>query len=358
MRGRYLLLLAATGCADFAGIGDPAPLAPDAPPPRCQFDNIDLCLYASPQNELALNDDLMLNTDRDCDLVYNNPIGRSACVLYAKTITINANITPRGSRALILAATDSIEINATVDLSAALTSALNTITPAAANDRDCVPATVDAAGAGGSFNGKGGDGGADEAGMVALAAPAIALPDFLRGGCGGSVTGPGGNDQGKNVSPSGGAVALVAGNTIAITSAGKILANGAGGLGGLDGYTGGGGGGSGGMIKLVATTIANAGVITANGGGGGEGADGTTAGTPGANATGTAMTAAGGSGHAGGGDGGAGGAGTTANGTSGMNVAGMDTDADGGGGGGAGFIAISGELTGGGTVSPTPTPLQ
>lgn len=186
MRGVIAFALATGGCADFAGIGDPKPLAPDAPPVPCAFDNIDLCLYASPRNDLVLDADLVLNTDRDCDLVYNNPIGRSACVLYARTITVDAKVTPRGTRPLILAATDSIELRGTLDLSGYVPAGLSSVVPAAGNDRDCAVNMIDAAGPGGSFNGRGGNGGTSAAGVVATSAPAIPLPDHLRGGCGGA----------------------------------------------------------------------------------------------------------------------------------------------------------------------------
>lgn len=359
MAGRYLIVLLASGCADFAGIGDPAPLAPDAPAVPCNLGGIDLCLYASPQNALVIGDNIILYTDRDCDLVYNNPIGRSSCVLYARTITINAQLIARGTRPLVLAATERVEINGVIDVSATRLGAL----PAAANDITCVYSDVEAAGPGGSFAGKGGDGGPLSATVIATATPAIALPVYLRGGCAGGAGNKDGGVAGqfRAGAPSGGVMALVSGGSISIGGAGKVLANGAGGTGG-DSNSPASGGGSGGMIRLGAPMISIAGTVTANGGGGGEGADGTSFAIGGAGADGSANTtpAPGGNTLVTGGDGGAGAAGAVANGGSGVAGANMGSIYDdGAGGGGAGFIVVyGGEPTITGTVSPAPTRAQ
>jgi hypothetical protein len=90
----------------------------------------------------------------------------------------------------------------------------------------------------------------------------------LRGGCSGgdglSVTGGSGGQRGEG----GGAVQLIANGSITIE--GSVSASGGGGASGDEG-SGGGGGGSGGAVLLEAPRVAIAGALTANGGGGGLG---------------------------------------------------------------------------------------
>jgi hypothetical protein len=350
--GRQWILVLAAGCADFAGIGNPT-LAPDATEVPCIVGGVDLCLFARPQTTLDVDIDMAIDTAADCNLVIYEPPAPSVCVIYANEIRISATVTAFGSRALVLAATRSIEVSGTVDVSAYR---IKNNRPAAADAIECATTTAGSygGGAGGSFAGKGGNGGSGVTGtgnenMPALAAGATALPSRVRGGC----PGTGGRAH------SGGGVWLAAGDTIRVTSTGRVLANGAGGDSGFDLGGGSQGGGSGGMIRLAAPHVVIAGLIAANGGGGAEGIDGSTNSGAGDGADGTigATRASGGSGNSmKAGDGGAGGAGSSLDGQNGTNATGTEAATGGGGGGGAGFIhLVSEDIQNTGTTSPPPT---
>jgi hypothetical protein len=188
-----------------------------------------------------------------------------------------------------------------------------------------------ASGGGGSFCGLGGTGGAPS-GNPAMAGATYGnatITPLVGGSAGGA---------GASQSAGGGAIQIVAGQSITITPYGGINAGGGGGEN-VDDYAG---GGSGGAILLEAPTVTIAGNLAANGGGGMSGF------ASGADATGNATAAAGGSPY-----GGAGSAGTTTSGANG--TAGTGANAVGGGGGGAGRIRIntaSGSATITGIVSP------
>jgi hypothetical protein len=352
--GRQWILVLATGCADLAGIGDPAPLSADAPEVPCAFGGIDLCLFARPQTSLDIDTDLAIDTSRDCNLVVYEPPSPSVCVIYANEIRVSGKVTASGSRALVLAASRAIEVTGSVDVSAYKD--LGNTTPAS-DGPECVFPTGGSYGgaAGGSFAGKGGNGGSGIGGnqssnMPTTAAPAVTLPSYVRGGCSDSAFG----------GRAGGGVWLAAADTIRISSTGRVLANGAGGDGSqVLSFGRSPGGGSGGMIRIAAPHIINLGVIAANGGGGSEGAD-FTAGTEGVDgadgAIGIARANGGAGGTANGGDGGAGGAGGSVDGLDGNSASGGGNATGGGGGGGAGFIQLTSPmLENTGTVSPTPT---
>jgi hypothetical protein len=348
--GRYWIVLLA-GCADLAGIGDPAPVAADAPEVPCVVGGLDLCLFSRPQAPLTVDVDLSVDTSRDCNLVVYTPPAPSVCVIYASEIHISATLTAFGSRALVLAATGPIEITGDVDVSSyrALGNA-----GAAADDPSCEYKAAGSYGgsAGGSFAGKGGNGGNGVGGtgtsnLGGVATSAITVPATVRGGCRGGTGGP----------HSGGAVWFASATEIRVPSGGRVLANGAGGRGGLGGFgEGTGGGGSGGMIRIAAPHLVIAGLLTANGGGGAEGIDGAGNGMsqPGTDGTAGTTRAPGGAGTSSdGGDGGAGGAGTSPDGLIGGNGTGSSATG-GGGGGGAGFVQLLGEsIENTATISPS-----
>lgn len=157
-------------------------------------------------------------------------------------------------------------------------------------------------GGGGGFASVGGAGGSVAAGAAGGAAGAVNLGTQLRGGCPGGL----GGGSTARASPGGGALQLVARQTI--TVAGVISAPGRGGEGGGFG-NGGNGGGSGGDLLLEAQqVVASSGGLTCNGGGGGE------AGTPNAGQAGqlTTTPARGGTDGIAGGSGGDGAADVTA----------------------------------------------
>lgn len=348
MAGRYWIVLLASGCADFAGIGDPGPLQPDAREVPCLVGGIDLCLFARPQSALSIDVDLKIDTTRDCNLVVYAPPAPSVCVIYASDIQINATISAIGSRSLVLAASNSIVVTGSVDVSAYL--ALGN-TPAGSNDPSCTYTSSMGYGApaGGSFAGKGGNGGNGVGGSGSqqggIAGPAVYRPENVRGGC------PGGGRAG-------GGVWLAAGTEVRVSASGRVLANGAGARGGND--FGSSGGGSGGMIRIAAPRISLAGIITANGGGGGEGTDSNGTNNVAANGAdgtiGTTRAMGGGGTSSTAGDGGAGGAGSSLDGVNGTNATGTIEATGGGGGGGAGFVhLVSDSIENTATVSPPPS---
>jgi len=188
-----------------------------------------------------------------------------------------------------------------------------------------------ASGGGASYCGIGGTGGAPS-GNVAMAGMPYGnatITPLIGGSAGGA---------GDSLSAGGGAIQIVAGQSITVYPYGGINAGGGGGVN-IDDYAG---GASGGAILLEAPTVTIDGNLGANGGGG------MSAFSSGADATANATAAPGGSPY-----GGAGSAGTTINGTAG--TASTGANQVGGGGGGAGRIRIntaSGSATITGIVSP------
>jgi hypothetical protein len=272
-----------------------------------------------------------------------------ACVIFARSITVD-NTWARGSRPLVLVASESIIINGTLDVSAHHGWAAPGNLFASCGDLSVNPGSR-AGGAGGSLMSAGGTGGAhnNPVGAGGIPSPALSVPpSILRAGCLGQWGG--GNNTPASPGGGGGAVYLLAGTSITLQPNSAIDASGGFAIGGVEASCGGSGGGSGGMILLDAPTIISTGAfVVANGGAGSEGSTSSQTGASGGMLDPrTPFTSAlGGSGTQGG-DGGRGfaygfaaGNGSSAN----------NNNGGGGGGGGAGYIRSTQPLTGA-SVSP------
>lgn len=243
-----------------------------------------------------------------------------------------------GSRAIVLAANETITIDGNID-ARGCTLSLQTPGPGgfrgAAVDVDATGdgggfrSTDEGGGGGGGHGGRGGAGGFDQSvGLGGMPfGPTAGIPTLLRGG-GGGGGGSGGN--GGAGAGGGGALQLVSNIEIRVASTGGINAGGCGGgQGAGGGGDGGGGGGGGGAVLLEAPIIQIDGAIAVNGGGGGGG-DGGGNGAPGSSSRDPA---------AGGSRAGQGAAGSTSiDGAAGTGTAAAPEDKTGGGGGGIGRI--------------------
>jgi hypothetical protein len=263
------------------------------------------------------------------------------CVIPAMAITIpqGSAVTVIGNRPLVLLSTSTITIDGLLDASSTPTR-----TGPAADNGPCLTGT----GAGSAFQGGGGGGGSygtaaanggnspSSFGGGAAAAPNLAgFTAGCRGGKGGNGLGDGGNGG-----HSGGAVLLLAAQTVTLGQDGTINASGAGGNSGRAGGGGGGGGGSGGTIVVDAPTVDLAGKCFANGGAGGGGANNGQA-RDGGQSTAPDRAAVGGDGARTGGDGGDG-ATSKAGPMSGSpgSPGTFPTGGSGGGGGGGGGLGL------------------
>ena len=322
-----------------------------------------ICLAAAPTAPLVLSTATPFDTDLDA-CVGTTSGGTGYCVLAATTISFEGERAWRatGSRPVVLIASDSITVSAGLDVGShrIVPPATGPDAGAGADPVSCpAPLTVPSnggGGAGGSFTGVGGPGAASaRGGSSGGAAGAAAMAAGLRGGCPGQDGEGTGTDRGMG-GHGGGAVLLIAVNTINITAA--ITAGGQGGRSGAQNTSGGGGGGAGGMIVLDARTVTSTGFLTANGGGGGEGSGENVAGTAGSDAIGVAA-ATGGTSIPNGGDGGNGSAvaaaGAGAPGSVGTTVSNI-RGGGGGGGGGAGLIKAPLGAVLGTQISPVVTP--
>jgi hypothetical protein len=275
------------------------------------------------------------------------------CVIFAPSIVIANPIQIKGTRPLVLAATDELTVLVDLDLASRSPAVVGpgasfSGCPAINGTNDNSNGAGSGGGAGGSFGGTGGDGG--DATVPGARADEPAALGFVRGGCdggrGGSGAGSGGGGLGGR---GGGALYLIAGTTLRIT--GTINTSAAAGAGGGKSSStshtsgGGGGGGSGGLIGLDAPEVILEGTarLLSNGGGGAGGGGGgsitgavTTPGLPGSEARATDgppfRTTGGNGGALGGGAGGSGGDRDAPAGP------GRDRDISGGGGGGGGGV--------------------
>ncbi len=287
--------------------------------------------------------------------------GSKVGVYVAKSMTILAgkSLTVQGSHPLVFIALDTISIlgslnvNSREEVGVAGGQTRGGLMPErskGAGPGGGGAGTDTTASGGGSCCGLGGAGGAESGPASGGAAYGAAeITPLAAGSSGGDHGGAGG-----------GGVQLVAGTSITIADGGLIHAGaGGGGFGGIRTQNAN-GGGSGGSILLESLAVTVAGTLAANGGGGGAGTSNGVGSPPpqgpgGANATANATPAAGGKKGVGPSSGGDGSAGASVNGTAGeFTVAG--NNAAGGGGGGAGRIRIntksaSATLTGA-TLSP------
>ncbi len=291
-------------------------------------------------------------------------------------IAAGARIRVIGSFPLSIIATGAITIDGSLDGAGHASSPIDGDTPAGANPAACNVAGAGvgqpcadqgaSGGGGGSFAEMGGQGGGggDARNCGAFTGPvpggtggaALTMrPSNLRGGCPGAIGGLStlvGSVAG-HLGSGGGAIALVARDSLTI--GGMVNVGGAGG-GGCTKRGGGGGGGSGGMIVLEGSTVSvtTAGRVSANGGGGGGGCDMNTGGD-GTDGTDSGMAASGGPNEGSGSDGGDGGARGDL-----PQTADVSSRGGGGGGGGVGFVRIHSALGPGlaepGSISPPPSP--
>ena len=344
---RALLLgLLATGCNNIVGIKE-------LTDPEVCLGTIRVC--GEPVAGPLPIEAGLLDTDADPRCATATQIdGPELCVVAARSITVDGPVRPFGSRQLVLLASDSIVLGAGAVLDG--TSRIGSRGPDA-NDMACpfatppVSDTTGSGGAGGSFGDVGGLGGLGIGAMAKAGMPApITTATALRGGCPGSA----GSISGGSASPggaSGGAIYLLAKNTITIERTAIVHASGAGGGGGSGGG-GGGGGGAGGMIVLDAAELAIDGDVVAQGGGGGEGGTAIDDGAFGA--VGPMAYDARAPGGAGGTTGGDGGDGASVMRAAMAGKPGTSGGGGGGGGGGAGIVIARGALAGGQRITPPP----
>ncbi|HEX2687975.1 MAG TPA: hypothetical protein VHN14_15210 [Kofleriaceae bacterium] len=329
-----------------------------------------VCLATTPAQPLTIPDALTIDTSDSTMCAATVSGAANYCVIAATSITVNATLRAKGTKPLVLIASDTITVNQLIDVASHRT--IPEFVGAGADPATCMAGTLPngarSGGAGGSFVGKGGDGGGGAAGGGGTGGRSVNGTNNiteLRGGCPGQA----GTGNGKGAGGhGGGAVYLIAGNRIDITGPG-INAAGEGGDSGKGGpiatpnASGAGGGGTGGMIGFDAPTIANNNnsLLLANGGAGGEGSGVTTDGDPGDDPSTTAAAIGGTASSQIGGDGGNGSSGpATGAGANGKNGADGSSNAGndgGGGGGGGGAGLIKGPAASlGNNVSPAPTP--
>ena len=319
-------------------------------PPDAQLcfgeDPFVVCLAAAPSAPLTLSAPTVLDTDSSTMCVATTSGGTGYCVIAGTTVTVEGEGRWRatGTKPLVLVASDSITVSATIDVSSHHTTnpLTNPEIGAGADYSVCAAPTTaptsGGGGAGGNFTGFGGPGGASaKGGSAGGVAGTVSAAATLHGGCPGQDGEGAAADRGKG-GHGGGSVMLIAVNAINITAG--ITAAGEGGRAGLQNTSGAGGGGAGGMIVLSGRTVMNSGLLLANGGAGGEGSGENTAGADGADST-TIAAATGGSVVVNGGDGGSGSAGVAAGAGAPGAVGTVVTNlrgGSGGGGGGAGLI--------------------
>ncbi|HLL21752.1 MAG TPA: hypothetical protein VK427_06460, partial [Kofleriaceae bacterium] len=249
---RWVAVLLLSGCSSIIGIqelelGDAA--TKDGNGEFCAGpDGWKVCLPAAPTETYSLSSALNLGTG---DIDGTNANGRClktiptswaaggqgpACIIVASEIVIKADIVVSGQRPLVLVAAKSITIEGLLDVGSRGTSARGAASPSSACKNPSSPASNSAngagGGAGGSFLSQGGNGGRGSANLAGgMAAAATVKPTMLRAGCNGEAGGKGSTTTPGPGGLGGGAVYLVAGDSINLAMGG-ITANGAGGQGG------------------------------------------------------------------------------------------------------------------------------
>ncbi len=302
----------------------------------------------TPQGELRLSGDLETTTDTRCTLIAQTT-GTQVCVITAEKIEISGPLVARGNYPLVLVASGTIDVSATIDASSTAGRKGAGAQGACGNAGHGSDAALGGGGgAGGNFAFLGGGaapGGGDNS--TAHAPDPVELLVDVRGGCtgyhGGLSTNAGGiaGAGGRG----GGAVYLIAGQAIRVVA--PINVSGSGGFPGPV-RGGGGGGGAGGLIGFDAPTLVVMADLIARGGGGGSGGSDAAAGLRGSEPSGTGGSTPGGATATGTGSGigwpGCGAPDGTVGGS-----AGPTASAGGGGGGGAcGYIrnyAVSTTIT-------------
>jgi hypothetical protein len=265
-----------------------------------------------------------------------------AVVLYTSAFSLDqgATLEVTGDKPLVIASSSTIVIAGVLNAASRGGTGGPPSTGPGANGPDCTAGldstgNSDGGGGGGALGAAGGPGGSGSNGNGGDAGQVIGLQAYLRGGCPG---GRGGQQAGGKPGAGGGAIELVARDSVTVT--GSINAGGGGGEGGARSQTsgGGGGGGSGGMIRFDSPAVSFAGsaFIAANGGGGGGGAESNNAGGPGADGALTMSNAKGGSSK----DHGGGTGGAAARITGEQGSGGNEGGGGGGGGGAVGFVVV------------------
>jgi hypothetical protein len=350
MRPPLTLPLLVTACG-FAG-GEGELPQPDAP--SCVPGFVNLCGQAPAGNFIIASTQINTDADVRCKTVTQKG-GLDVCLLYFTDVEIQAGgvLFAHGYRPLVLAATGTMKIAGTIDVSSLRSRAM--MPGAGSNPLAAGLCTFNAepvqsnggggGGAGGTFAALGGAGGmgnldgtdgspADRAGGVP--GDSFASLPVLRGGCNGQKGGAGNPVTGGGPSGIGGGGVYLTAAVLQIPVTGSVLAGGSGAFIATGFNEGAGGGGSGGAIVIESPMIAISGKLISTGGGGGKAANGNTDGAAGQDGVGS-TAAPGGTGGGSGGNGGNGG-------TDGMGAPGMSANGGGGGGGGsAGFILLRGQ---------------
>ena len=187
------------------------------------------------------------------------------CVIYAGRILVTNDVRAIGSRPLVLVAVETINVQGTLDAASRRILGQG----AGANTGLCPGPKApsgESGGAGGTYQGKGGDGGTAAPSSQGTAPMAFA-PTSVRGGCPGAPSLAASGNPGVG----GGVLYLIAGSVITVGGAGRLDVSGAGAFAG-DGA--GAGGGAGGLIVLDAAAFQIQGDLMANGGGGASGSSG------------------------------------------------------------------------------------
>ncbi|MFN0248785.1 MAG: hypothetical protein ACKV2T_17985 [Kofleriaceae bacterium] len=360
MRSWALSFVAVTGCSfnvsvtpvdDGGGMVDANACAQWRP------EHVDPCMLVTPRGlDLVLSGTYVYDTELET-LV--DPMGAtvdhasegqpSLVIVVADHLTVAATSRLRavGTRPLMIVAWTTIVVDGSIDVSSrpgqpgAGVGTAECTTPSP-GENDVGGAGGGGGGGFGAAGGKGGDGdsnlsgGNDGTGLGASPGAALALPARVHAGCGGGDGGGGTTAQRGRGGMGGGALELVARDSITVR--GTLHAGGQGGTG-TSNDGGGGGGGSGGYLGLDApVVILDGGTLAANGGAGAGGGDDGNVGELGEDGRALEVAATGGIGGLPGGT--RGGDGGVAGAEAGRSVTITNTGGGGGGGGGAGMILV------------------
>jgi hypothetical protein len=240
---------------------------------------IDACFHTLPAGNVTLNSPINTDTDSRC-VTQAQPGGPDVCMIGGATVMVTGTVRATGKKPLVLVAVMDLTVNGVIDVSGI---ALNA--PPAAVDQSPCPGVGNGldgngpgGGGGGAFGTGAKSGGQGAANTQGAGGTASTPPAYIRGGCSGGKGGNGSPSTAGLAGIGGGAVYLLAGDSIDVGDGSSINASGGGGGGGsLVG--GGGGGGAGGMIGLDAPEVDVEGDVFANGAGGGGGGDTTDVGS-------------------------------------------------------------------------------